>query len=1111
MRRKRQATESDFSPSRPAYQRSLRRVLLFFIIPVAVVLFGGGALVYLFQGQPLSLATIHQRIETTLQEMVGPDYVVEVSGSGLSPAVSSILALRGEGIHVRHRESGKDVLFIERVNVGLDIVSALTGRPQFDRVQLSGGRISLDDAGSAGTGFSSREMLHQVGGWLAATEQAFRRGAIEAIEMHDITVQLPAIGRPQNAPVVLSEGTVDYGSNRLLLQIQAQSAEQPFAINAEWRGAGDGGRQLSLGIGDLPTGWWLQAQNAGSGENDAGRPPFIDANLRVDARFPFDGELEPLDLFLKLQADSGTLHLGKRDYAMPSAVASLSVSPDASTAMLDNGEIWVGEQVFRFSGRFDGRIEELADRAGETAFGPYAMQLSLAAEKRGEETSPAQRHVDAQLSGEVDLAALRAVFDRIAIASGGAQFAGIGAAGVEEGISLSLASDKTDMATVIRLWPDWVAPNARDWVLEHVTRAGLSNLDLQLSLPPARLEALRDDAPLIDSDLSFRTGFSNLGADYHRTLPPLKSASGHLAIAGDRLEAVAEKAALEPPGAEPVSVRDLSLTIAKMSAEPAQAAISARLSGSAAAVAALADSDPVNAIRPLGLKPGDLAGDAAVRISGTVPLKEGSKVKTWQVAASLSKLTAKRPLLGHTISDGHFEVNAAPKQVTAKGRAQFDGFAARFDLAEPINGAATSLRHRDIRLSVSAADLAKQDINLAPVVRGPMEVRIHSKGDAAERYEIDLAKADVSLPWINWRKHRGSTKTALASFQLEQGEDVTRLKDFSFRMDGGRSAQGNLSFSKGGLISANMKGITLNRGDDFDVTVARKQGGYAIHASGRYYDSRPVLQMVIHGDGLSATGGSDVSLSANFGRMGGFNSREMEAVVVRYETRSGRLHLLDVKGAIGGQLSQISANTEGNTTGFRFRADDAGGSLAMVNLYDKMQGGKLASSLTRVGNGPFSGSVAIKDFVVVGEERLASLTAAPAPAKLQRASGRLRELDLQRVKFEDLKAGIIKAPSRLEVEKGWLRNGQIGLTFDGTLFDESDRMNLRGTFMPLFAISRVISEIPLIGDIFSNGKDSGLIGITYRLRGPSNNPGITVNPLSIVAPGIFREIFQFQQ
>ncbi|MCB1422706.1 MAG: hypothetical protein KDJ69_09610, partial [Nitratireductor sp.] len=968
-------------------------------------------LAYLFQGQPLNIATIRERIETTLQEMVGEAYDVEVSGSGLSPAMSSVLALRGDGIHVRHRESGREVLFIDRINVGLDLVSALTGKPQFDRVVLDGGRISLLDAGSADAGFSPDQMLRQIGGWLSETEQAFRDGSIEAIEMRDITLQLPAIGRSRNTPFTLSAGSVDYGGQRLLLQLQAKSAEREFAINAEWRDGTDNGRQLSLGIGDLPTSWWLAGEGSETVEGKASNPPFIDANVRIDARFPFDAELQPLDPFVKLQADAGTLHLGKRSYAVPSAVVSLSVSPDASSATLDNGEIWVGEQVFRLSGRFDG----LPGRTSESGFGPYAMRLDVEAEKRAAEQSAGLQRVEAELSGELDLAALRAVFDRIAISDGEAQFTGIGVAGSAEGISLSLATVKTGMAMVMRLWPDWVAPKAHDWVAEHVSGATLSNLDLQLALPPERLAALQGDAALIDSDLSFKTGFSGLDLDYHRTLPPLKAAAGKLAIAGDRLEVVATNATMTAPGANPVNVSDLSFTIAEMSAEPAQGALSAHLSGSAAAVAALADSDPVNAIRTLGVKPASFAGDAKLRVTATIPLEDDGKVTDWQVAANLAGLESKQPLFGRTVRGGEMEITADARQVNVKGKAQVDGFAARFDLAEPINGAAKSIRRRDIRLTVTAADLARQDIRLAPVIDGPMEVRIQSKDGAPERYEIDLAKADVSLPWIGWNIRRGSTKTALASFQLEQDGDVTRLKDFSFRMDGGRKASGSLSFSKSGLISASMKGIALNKGDDFDVSVARKNGGYDIGVSGRTYDSRPVLQMVIHGDGLSSSGGSDVSLSANFGRMSGFNGQVMESVVVRYDTRGGRLHLLDIKGAIGGELSQISAQAQGNATTFRFKADNAGGSLAMVNLYDKMQGGRLSASLTRNGNGPFSGRVAIKDFVVVGEERLASLTAAPAPAKLQRASGRLRELDLRRVKFDDLKAEIIKAPSRLEV------------------------------------------------------------------------------------------------
>ena len=36
----------------------------------------------------------------------------------------------------------------------------------------------------------------------------------------------------------------------------------------------------------------------------------------------------------------------------------------------------------------------------------------------------------------------------------------------------------------------------------------------------------------------------------------------------------------------------------------------------------------------------------------------------------------------------------------------------------------------------------------------------------------------------------------------------------------------------------------------------------------------------------------------------------------------------------------------------------------------------------------------------------------------------------------------------------------------------------------------------------------GLFGFTYRLTGKADNPQVSVNPLSILTPGMFREIFR---
>ena len=69
---------------------------------------------------------------------------------------------------------------------------------------------------------------------------------------------------------------------------------------------------------------------------------------------------------------------------------------------------------------------------------------------------------------------------------------------------------------------------------------------------------------------------------------------------------------------------------------------------------------------------------------------------------------------------------------------------------------------------------------------------------------------------------------------------------------------------------------------------------------------------------------------------------------------------------------------------------------------------------------------------------------------------------------------------------------------------------MTGTFLPAYGLNRIFGEIPLIGEILGNGRDKGLIGITFKLSGAAKSPELTVNPISLVAPGIFRQIFEFQ-
>ena len=105
--------------------------------------------------------------------------------------------------------------------------------------------------------------------------------------------------------------------------------------------------------------------------------------------------------------------------------------------------------------------------------------------------------------------------------------------------------------------------------------------------------------------------------------------------------------------------------------------------------------------------------------------------------------------------------------------------------------------------------------------------------------------------------------------------------------------------------------------------------------------------------------------------------------------------------------------------------------------------------------------------------------------------------------------GIDPVPLRWGAPTPAQRGPLIGTTFQGTVYDPEGRNDMTGTFMPAYGLNRLFGELPLVGELLGNGRDRGLIGVTFKLDGLAKSPRLQVNPLSIVAPGIFRQIFEY--
>ena len=77
----------------------------------------------------------------------------------------------------------------------------------------------------------------------------------------------------------------------------------------------------------------------------------------------------------------------------------------------------------------------------------------------------------------------------------------------------------------------------------------------------------------------------------------------------------------------------------------------------------------------------------------------------------------------------------------------------------------------------------------------------------------------------------------------------------------------------------------------------------------------------------------------------------------------------------------------------------------------------------------------------------------------------------------------------------------MGLSLDGVYDIATRYFDFEGVVSPFYLVNG------MMGGIFSARRE-GLFGFTYRLTGTPENSAVSVNPLSVFTPGIFREIFR---
>jgi uncharacterized protein YhdP len=379
----------------------------------------------------------------------------------------------------------------------------------------------------------------------------------------------------------------------------------------------------------------------------------------------------------------------------------------------------------------------------------------------------------------------------------------------------------------------------------------------------------------------------------------------------------------------------------------------------------------------------------------------------------------------------------------------------------------------------------------------------HAEAEAA----LDLGSAILSVAEAGWKKPRGAPADAKLVLDL-QNEKVTQLRDIEVKAAGlnGRFAVA-LEPDTGRIDRVDVQRLVVADDDVSGSVMRRREGGWQIDLHGPTLDlSHWIKHLRQSSLQQSSDAGGPLQIDARLGRLVVGPQRELRDVAARLsrEGADWRAAQIDAQFPNGHRLSLRSAAQTGGRD-LTFRSDDMGSALSLLDITDNIVGGQVtvtSQTVDKGGKQVVVGHIEGTDYSIVRAPVFARILSLPS------FSGAGSMLAGSGIPFSTLRGDFAYGEDRLALDNLVAYGGAIGVTANGAADLGRDRLDLQGTIVPAYALNSILGIVPVIGPLLLGGEGQGLFAANYQVTGSAADPQVSVNPLSALAPGFLRRLFQ---
>ncbi|MEM9123495.1 MAG: AsmA-like C-terminal region-containing protein, partial [Pseudomonadota bacterium] len=729
-------------------------------------------------------------------------------------------------------------------------------------------------------------------------------------------------------------------------------------------------------------------------------------------------------------------------------------------------------------------------------------------------------------------------------------------------ISLDGTVSDFDTSRLSGLWPKGLFVPARAWVVNRVTGGRMTEGRLTVRAEAGDLA----QAKLPNDLLRFDYRVEDASAIVLKGLPPVEGVDADMTLLGNAFSLTLDEGYVRQGVNRPaVFLPGTTVEIPDLGVKGSPVKIRALARAAIPDGLRIIDHEPLGFASALGVDPQALSGIGEIDMRFGLPLVTRVPIDeiTFEATAQLRDVSFQNVVGPIDVTGGRLDLTIDRERLRGEGTIDLLGEPAELAWEETFFPSRMGPSRYDVRLEINDAMRGALGLPVSGLIEGVTRAEIKARGRGFifddYRVDADLTETGLALAPIGLTKAQGVPARLSADVSRRRQGGIA-VRSLALTGDAGQ-LDGRFSLARDGrLLSADLPLVRLGR-NDLAVRADRDEAnGLLVTAAGRSLDLGPVLEALaqvrpLFGEGEEETDGprttedsNDFSLDLSVETLhlqDEVTLGEVDALLALEDKTIGKARLTAKQ--VAGPMAMSLQDSASGIRELLFEAQDAGALLRGLTGRRLIDDGALRVAIDLdgpPGAGPATGKplglapeslqvegsdaspveedqpgraapdVRDLNLAAVGEVEIEDFTIRNAPVLTHLLTiGSLRGLSDtlagEGIWFRGLTSNFtLNTEGLLQVRDGRMAGPALGITAEGSYDTVASVANVNGTIVPSYSINSALGNLPVVGNVLVSKEGEGVFGFTYGVAGRPDNLRLSVNPLSGLAPGILRRLFQ---